>query len=436
MVVDDFELPPPTKATVNREVGICVMTMIVVLGIGYTLDVMMPKPSTSGRPSWLCIATLLGSYVLLVPGLICTLFQFLLGVELLGVKVLLTQVDNRYEPIIESTIGLVGLLFDTGGWIGALLLILYAMVVPALKIGFLILAELWRESPDPRQVLFAKRSIQVVQMISKWACPDMFAYILLLYLFRHLNGAGGIIAAPAQLGIGFACFSIFCVFSTFSTLMVEVPHAAEEVEGPVKPWLLRSEATAAAGVGAFVLFLGIFGLGLFAPTMAMYLDSALLLKPNGPLDESLKPMLDSLHLEELVNAEVTIADATWALTGYIAGGEMNDVFAVLMLSIFVILLPLVNMFCLCMGSWKLSSEDTEGAWRYLCVSRVLKHIEMLDVAIMGIIVVTCAGTAYHKQGVMFSVMTGLWILLLAEVLHYVTHYQVHDSYKYLQRSKL
>ncbi|CAJ1392198.1 unnamed protein product, partial [Effrenium voratum] len=58
-------------------------------------------------------------------------------------------------------------------------LILYAMVVPALKIGFLILAELWRESPDPRQVLFAKRSIQVVQMISKWACPDMFAYILL-----------------------------------------------------------------------------------------------------------------------------------------------------------------------------------------------------------------------------------------------------------------
>ena len=26
-------------------------------------------------------------------------------------------------------------------------------------------------------------------------------------------------------------------------------------------------------------------------------------RPNGPLDESLKPMLDSLHLEELVNAE-------------------------------------------------------------------------------------------------------------------------------------
>ncbi len=36
--------------------------------------------------------------------------------------------------------------------------------------------------------------------------------------------------------------------------------------------------------------------------------------------------------------------------------------------------------------------------RFIKVSKVLKHIEMLDVAIMGIIVVTCAGTAYHKQG--------------------------------------
>lgn len=28
------------------------------------------------------------------------------------------------------------------------------------------------------------------------------------------------------------------------------------------------------------------------------------------------------------------------------------------------------------------------------------------------------------QGVLFSVMMGLWVLLLAEILHYVLHYQV------------
>lgn len=80
-------------------------------------------------------------------------------------------------------------------------------------------------------------------------------------------------------------------------------------------------------------------------------------------------------------------------------------------------------------------SDPEAAWRFIKVSKVLKHIEMLDVAIMGIIVVTCAGTAYHKQGVLFSVMLGLWVLLLAEVLHYVIHFQVHSAYKNLSRAK-
>eukprot|EP00913_Durusdinium_trenchii_P015782 g14830.t1 len=60
---------------------------------------------------------------------------------------------------------------------------------------------------------------------------------------------------------------------------------------------------------------------------------------------------------------------------------------------------------------------------------------MLDVAIMGIIVVTCAGTAYHKEGVMFSVMAGLWVLLLAEAFHYFIHFQVHSAYNSLTQAK-
>ena len=119
-----------------------------------------------------------------------------------------------------------------------------------------------------------------MQLISKWACPDMFAYILLLYLFRHLNGAGGVVAAPAQLGIGFACFTIFCVFSTVSTLMVQAPEAAEEM-APQRPWVLRTfgtESLFAFVAFAFVAFTATFALGLFSPTMAMYLDSNLLVQ--------------------------------------------------------------------------------------------------------------------------------------------------------------
>ena len=85
--------------------------------------------------------------------------------------------------------------------------------------------------------------------------------------------------------------------------------------------------------------------------------------------------------------KVTIAEATRALTGYIATGELNDIFdpwqsfkeerpkeAVIMLTIFVILLPMapqapksspktfqVNMLCLLLASWKMS--DLDAAWR-------------------------------------------------------------------------
>lgn len=118
-----------------------------------------------------------GSSCCLVAGLISNLFQFLLGVQLLGAKVVLTQVritaansskhfpvdvnhllltacfsshplssflrkyrtrfkyiqivllvhrlqvNGEYSAITESTVGLVHLLFETGGWIGALLLL-------------------------------------------------------------------------------------------------------------------------------------------------------------------------------------------------------------------------------------------------------------------------------------------------------------------------
>ena len=103
--------------------------------------------------------------------------------------------------------------------------VLYAMVIPSVKLIALILAEIWRDSevtgspkccielqcrrltrtpgksrdlsassrlelpfptflvPCPPACLHDTCSLvrtQVVQIISKWACPDMFAYILLL----------------------------------------------------------------------------------------------------------------------------------------------------------------------------------------------------------------------------------------------------------------
>ncbi|CAE7180476.1 unnamed protein product [Symbiodinium pilosum] len=435
--VDSFELPPPNTSEINKEVVMCAIALIGVLGVGYAADMLLPPGKVATRPSYTCIATLLGSYSILIPGLVSNLFQFLLGVHLLGVKVLLTEENGKPAAISESSFGLVHLLCKTHGYVGAVLVVLYAMVIPSVKLIALILAEIWRDSEDPRKVQRSKRFIQVVQIISKWACPDMFAYILLLYLFRHLDGQGGIVKAPARLGIGFACFSIFCVFSTFSTLMIKVPETSESMsDDAARPVLVRwfgTENILLATAALIVTFLTLFGLGVTTPVMVLYLDSNLLIQPNGPLDPSMQPLIDSLHIEDLVNSEVTVLKATGALANYIASGELNDIFAVVMLTVFVMALPIINMFCLLAGAWQMRSKepDTEAAWQYLRHSQWLKHISMLDVFVMGIIVITAAGSAYSEEGVLFGVMVGLWVLLLAEVTHYFTHYQVHDTYTYL-----
>ncbi|OLQ10422.1 hypothetical protein AK812_SmicGene5869 [Symbiodinium microadriaticum] len=179
--VDKFELPPPSIRQINIQVVTCVGVLLAVLGMGYAADVLFPAKKVLTRPSYTCLAMLLGSYAILIPGLVSNLFEFLLGVQMLGINVLLTEVDGEPGPIAESTFGLVHLLCKTGGYVGAILVVIYAMVIPSVKLIALIVAEIWRDSEDPRQVQKSKRFIQVVQFISKWACPDMFAYILLLH---------------------------------------------------------------------------------------------------------------------------------------------------------------------------------------------------------------------------------------------------------------
>jgi len=72
--------------------------------------------------------------------------------------------------------------------------------------------------------------IGFVQQISKWACPDMFAYILLTYLVRSLNHPPTL-QGLMQLDLGFTCFSIFCVGSTVSSLGIRRPAEPPRKEG-------------------------------------------------------------------------------------------------------------------------------------------------------------------------------------------------------------
>ena len=79
--------------------------------------------------------------------------------------------------------------------------------------------------------------------------------------------------------------------------MVQPPPAAEEL-APQQPWVLRTfgtESLFAFVAVAFVAFTAIFALGLFSPTMAMYLDSNLLIERRGVMRHWLRVKLHGLE---------------------------------------------------------------------------------------------------------------------------------------------
>merc|ERR1719265_1614590 len=191
-------------------IGIIILAALV----GSLMDVCIFRVSSKDRAGATEILTLAATYALLVPAILGVLFSFNLyiSIDILGVTVRynLTR-DNNNNPgaLTESMWSLITVLIDTGGYIGAILVVVYAMVIPVLKLVLLLVGECWRSSKNAANVQTARTCILVVQFISKWASPDIFAYILLAHLFRGLNHPP-ILKAQAVLDIGFLAFSLFC----------------------------------------------------------------------------------------------------------------------------------------------------------------------------------------------------------------------------------
>merc|ERR1719204_1553701 len=120
-------------------------------------------------------------------------------------------------------VSLVGRLAHDAMYLGAVLVTLYAMVVPTLKLVLLALGAFLKRRGTEHQRL-ARLCIVVVQAVSKWASPDMFAYILLMYLIRGWDKPPEV-NSHMDLGLGFTCFCVFCVGSTVSSLGIRMPPA-------------------------------------------------------------------------------------------------------------------------------------------------------------------------------------------------------------------
>jgi len=220
-----------SRSFCNYACAIMVGALLVAALIGYLVDCLIFPVSSKGRTGAAVLFSLVVSYALLLPAIMTVLFSFnlyasftLLGVA--SIQVNLTRENDKPAAITESMWQLISTLWDTGGYLGAVLVVIYAMVVPALKLMLLFFGEWWRNSKDESRVLRARRCIQFVQFISKWASPDMFAYILMLHLFRDLNNPP-VLQAKAVLDVGFIAFCLFCISSTISTLGIKLPTVAD-----------------------------------------------------------------------------------------------------------------------------------------------------------------------------------------------------------------
>jgi len=425
-------------------------TMLLVLfcivaaasAAGHLLDVQFCPADLKarGHPRGWVIGMLVVSYGMLIPAIQSTLFSFNIFMTLKMGSMGSIGYNVTRRPVTESMTSVIGLLLKTGGRTGAFCVILYAMVLPAVKVVLLVLGELWRNSENPTFQRVASTCILLVQVTSKWATPDLFAYILLLFLFRHLNHPP-LVDSKAVLDIGFCCFGVFCLCSTFSTLAIHRPAVAKAEEGPAarytavgqgaRPALLTSLGREGALLVVAILeviFVILLLTGLLTPCMGLHLDTAILMKPKGPVPKSMawvvKDAVDALGLRPMLRAEVSLWHCLSALAGYIAEGEAACIMAFIMLAVFAVSLTLADMVMLALATFSFGNSGPNAA---MAVSRVLKHISMLDVFCMGVFVVCLAGQAYSSVGFNLGLRRGLVPLVMAEAVHYITYHLVSSA---------
>ncbi|CAE8589486.1 unnamed protein product [Polarella glacialis] len=320
----------------------------------------------------------------------------------------------------DNMLSFAKLLWDTGSWSGCILILTFSTIIPVMKIVLLVLGGIWRHSKDERKVTWARRMISCVQVISKWACPDMFAYILMLYLIRSLNHPPTLNGLMI-LDVGFTCFSVFCLGSTISSLGVRrPPPTADSYDHEAKiPYVGFITS------GLFVAFAVLMGIGCSMACMTLRLDIDTLYA-NGTIDATMKPFVDQLNLPALAHSNVSIWACCIDLLKMMKSAEANSFFAFVMLAIFVLFATVAHMVVLLILAFKvqLRRDEVSSLRRWEEVSAALRKVSMLDVFLVGVLIVVTSGSIYAKQGVVLGFGPGIWILFGAEACHYATYYLV------------
>lgn len=185
----DYGVPPKLGGDSPEQINFLVILVLILvsvsIGLGIFLDKNCRGKMMEGRPRFWSMLLLLASYLLLIPGLINPVFSFSIVINVIGHRKVV-EPEAGHPVCTETTTGLAHLLWKTGSKVGAFLVILFSMVIPALELIMLILGETLRFGSAQCAEVF-RWVIIWVQHRSKWASPDMFAYVLLVDLVRTLD---------------------------------------------------------------------------------------------------------------------------------------------------------------------------------------------------------------------------------------------------------
>mmetsp|Transcript_7090 Transcript_7090/g.17592 ORF Transcript_7090/g.17592 Transcript_7090/m.17592 type:complete len:538 (+) Transcript_7090:3-1616(+) len=415
-----------TPWVINATICSMLFGVVVITAIGCIL----------GGQKWVA-AMVLASYAILIPGLFSKDFSFNIAAVISGIPLLgderfqITAPRGHKGPIRESTRSVVPLLWDTGSRSGAILIAIFAFVVPVLKLVLLGLGELWRHSQEAWKVRTARRSILAVQIVSKWASPDMFAFALLYYLLRSLHHPP-ILESIQVLDIGFSCYNLFCVSSVISTMSVKLPKDPDQRKASRAELVARQVGPSTVMPMAVLLFVswaGFFMKGISTPCLSLRLDVDTIMKALS-LPTSFKPIVEMFDVEKLINSKVSLLNATANLWGWFTGSwELNLLLAFVMIGGFGLVLTVMDMLTLlavALRFWWNGAEAVRDASlaSMLHTTHAVKHVAMLDVCTAGVIVVSFAASIYKEQGIMIELAPGIYFLIASEILHYLTFYFV------------
>ncbi|CAJ1332497.1 unnamed protein product [Effrenium voratum] len=442
----DYDVPPelggdsPTQ--INWLVFLVIFSVAASVALGLLLDARCRGKAMDGRPRFWSLLLLLTSYLLLIPGLTNPVFSFSIIINVIGHRKTV-EPEEGHPVCTETAWSLAHLLWTTGSRIGAFLVILFSMVIPALELIMLVLGEMFRFTSARCAEVF-RYVIMWVQHRSKWASPDMFAYVLLVNLVRTIQH-DPLILARARLEIGFSCFSTFVVTATVSSLGIPLPQVKQVEDRPQAPIVLRyfGEKGVALVAGLLaVAFVPLFLHGLCSPCMSFHIEPKQLFPPYGPLPESAKPAIDILDLKDLLFSETSIVTCIRDYIARISKWEANTFISLALLVVCVVGSTMFDMICLVVVAFQFLLDGgytSMNSGQYLIdTARVLRKLSMLDVAMVGVYLVTVCMSMYAKYGVVVSLENGTWILLAAEVIHAVTYHVVESacSHKEMERQEL